>query len=265
MVKLNRVSLAFLVAAGAFAQDFRATLSGSVTDPSGAVIPGATVRAINLGTNAVKETQTTAVGVFTIPYLDPGVYNVQVSSTGFQTVLREKIVLRVADKVDLPIELKLGATSESVVVTAEQAVIETASADRGLVFDPIKTQQLPLNGRQTYMLMSLTPGVLFTQEAFGPSGYSGTRGWDTSNAYRINGARSGQNLFLLNGAPISDAGGTWQVAPNVEAVQEFKVIHDEHLRRLVRPFRRRRRQHDDQERLEQLARRRLRVFPQHRL
>src|SRR5688500_6227207 len=211
--------IALLLVCVASAQDFRATLTGSVIDPSGAVIPGATVKVINTNTNAVKEAQTTAVGIFTIPYLDPGLYNVQVSSMGFQTVVREKIVLRVADKVDLPIELKLGSTSESIVVTAEQAVIESASADRGLVFDPIKTQQLPLNGRQTYMLMSLTPGVLFTQEAFGPSGYSGTRGWDTSNAYRINGARAGQNLFLLNGAPISDAGGTWQVAPNVEAVQ----------------------------------------------
>jgi len=130
----------------------------------------------------------------------------------------------VADKVNLRVEMKLGQTSESVVVTAEQEVIETASADRGLVFDPIKTQQLPLNGRQSYQLMALTPGVLFTQEAFGPTGHSGTRGWDVTNVYRINGARAGQNLFLLNGAPISDAGGTWQIAPNIEAVQEFKVM-----------------------------------------
>ncbi len=212
------------LAASAFAQDFRATLTGLVTDPSGAAIPGATVKATNLGTNASKDAKTTSFGVFTIPYLDPGVYNVEVSAAGFQTQVREKIVLRVADKVNLPVELKIGQAAQSVVVLAEQEVIETASADRGLVFDPIKTQQLPLNGRQTYMLMALTPGVLYTTEAFGPGGNSGTRGWDTTSAYRINGARSGQNLFLLNGAPISDAGGTWQVAPNVEAVQEFKVM-----------------------------------------
>ncbi len=216
---LGLVSGAFL-----FAQDFRATLTGLVTDPSGAVIPGATVRATNVTTNATKEAQTTELGVFTIPYLDPGVYDVEVSAKGFQTVVRPKIVLRVADKVNLRVELKLSQTSETVVVTAEQEVIETASADRGLVFDPIKTQQLPLNGRQAYQLMALTPGVLFTQEAFGPGGHSGSRGWDVTNAYRINGARAGQNLFLLNGAPISDAGGTWQIAPNIEAIQEFKVM-----------------------------------------
>ncbi|MEK7404319.1 MAG: TonB-dependent receptor [Acidobacteriota bacterium] len=213
-----------MLAAGALGQDFRATLTGLVTDPSGAAIPAATVRATNIGTNAFKDAKTTSFGVFTIPYLEPGVYNVEVSAPGFQTLVREKIVLRVADKVNLPVELKLGQAVQSVVVTADQEVIETASADRGLVFDSIKTQQLPLNGRQTYMLMALTPGVLYTTEAFGPGGNSGTRGWDTTSAYRINGARSGQNLFLLNGAPISDAGGTWQLAPNVEAVQEFKVM-----------------------------------------
>jgi hypothetical protein len=119
--------------------------------------------------------------------------------------------------------MTVGNVSETVTV-AGQEVIETGSADRGLVFDPIKVQELPLNGRQTYMLLALTPGVIFTQEVFGPTGFSGTRGWDVNNSYKINGARTGQNLFLLNGAPISTFGGTWELAPNVEAVQEFKVM-----------------------------------------
>jgi hypothetical protein len=74
---------------------------------------------------------------------------------------------------------------------AQQEVIETADASRGLVFDPVKTQEYPLNGRQSYMLMSLTPGVIFGQEVFGASGFSGTRGWDVNNSYKINGARQG--------------------------------------------------------------------------
>jgi hypothetical protein len=205
-------------------QDFRATLTGIITDSTGAAVPGAMVKVTNTNTNVVKEAQTTEFGVYTIPFLDPGVYNVEVIATGFQTLRRQNIVLRVADKVNLPLQMQLGQMTEQITVVAEQEVIETASADRGLVFDPIKTQQLPINGRQTYALMALTPGVIFTQEAFGPGGHSGQRGWDVTNVYRINGARTGQNLFLLNGAPISDAGGTWQVAPNVEAVQEFKVM-----------------------------------------
>ncbi len=206
------------------AQDFRATLTGIVTDPSGAAVPDATVRAINVSTNTAKEVKTTDIGNYTIPYLDPGTYMIEVTAKGFQKLIRENIVLRVADKVNLPLPMTVGQTTETVTVTAAQAVVETASADRGLVFDPIKTQQFPLNGRQTYMLMSLTPGVLFTNEQFGPGGHSGSRGWDVNNGYKINGARTGQNLFLLNGAPISDKDGNWQLAPNVEAVQEFKVM-----------------------------------------
>ncbi len=212
------------LAAGLYAQDFRATLTGLVSDPSGAAVPGANVKATNTGTNSSKEVQTTAEGNYTIPYLDPGTYKIEVTAAGFQSLVRENIVLRVADKVNLPLQLAVGAATESITVSEVQSVVETGDASRGLVFDPIKTQQYPLNGRQTYMLLSLTPGVIFTQEAFGPGGFSGTRGWDANNSYKINGARTGQNLFLLNGAPISDNNGTWQLAPNVEAVQEFKVM-----------------------------------------
>ena len=207
-----------------YGQDFRATMTGQVTDQNGAALSGATVKAIRVDTNESKEVKTTGDGLYTIPYLDPGTYNIEVTANGFQTLKREAIVLRVADKLNLPLQLTIGRLTEEVTVVGRQEVIETGSADRGLVFDPVRTQELPLNGRQTYMLLSLTPGVIFTQEVFGPTGFSGTRGWDVNNSYRINGARTGQNVFLLNGAPISDNNGTWQLAPNVEAVQEFKVM-----------------------------------------
>ena len=212
------------IAATLSAQDFRATLSGQVTDPSHAAIPGANVKATNLNNNAVKEAKTNIGGFYTLPYLDPGDYAVEVTAAGFQSVKRDSVTLRVADKVSLPFELTVGQMTQVFTVTAQQEVLDTGTADRGLVFDPIKTQEYPLNGRQTYMLMALTPGVVFTQEQFGASGFSGTRGWDVNSSYKINGARTGENLFLLNGAPISDNGGSWQLAPNVEAVQEFKVM-----------------------------------------
>src|SRR6185436_11635694 len=115
----------------AIAQDFRATLTGIVTDSSSAAIPGATVKAINISTNTAKEVQTTSIGNYTIPYLDPGTYKIEVTAQGFQTLVRDGIILRVADKVNLPMELKVGQTMESITVTGDQQVIETASADRG--------------------------------------------------------------------------------------------------------------------------------------
>jgi hypothetical protein len=213
-----------LLSAGLYAQDFRATLSGTVVDPSGSAIPNATVKATNIAVNSTKETKTTSEGVYTIPYLDPGVYNVEVTANGFQMMKRTNITLEVAMKLNLPIRMTVGQMTQEVTVTGQQEVIETSDSSRGLVFDPIKTQEYPLNGRQTYMLMALTPGVVFTQEQFGASGFSGTRGWDVNSSYKINGARTGESLFLLNGAPISNNGGSWQLAPNVEAVQEFKVM-----------------------------------------
>jgi hypothetical protein len=141
---------------GLFGQDFRATLTGTVTDPSGAAIPNATVKATDTKINATKETKTSSEGVFTIPYLEPGLYNVEVSANGFQLMKRTNITLEVAMKLNLPIKMTVGQMTQEVTVTGQQETIDTADANRGLVFDPIKTQEYPLNGRQTYMLMALT-------------------------------------------------------------------------------------------------------------
>jgi len=218
-----RVStLAVLSAFSLGAQDFRATITGQVSDAAKASIPNANVKATNRDSNEVTDTRSNASGYYTLPYLNPGVYTIEVSAQGFKTVRRTDITLRVADKLDLPVVMEVGAMTQEVTVNAQQELLNTTNADRGLSFDPIKTQELPLNGRQVYMLLALTPGVIFTQEQFGANGFSGTRGWDSNGGYRINGGRSGVNMFLMNGAPLSDY-GSWQFSPNVEAVQEFKV------------------------------------------
>src|SRR5712692_6592739 len=219
-------TLLFLLTA-LWGQDFRATITGQVSDPSKSVIPNATVKATNTATNVSTEVASNAQGFYTIPYLNPGRYNIEVSAPGFNSLRREGIVLEVADRLNLPLVLEVGQITQSITVTGEQELIQTSTPNRGLVFDPVKVQEYPLNGRQSYMLMALTPGVIFTQEQFGANGFSGTRGWDMNGSYRINGGRSGTNQFLLNGAPISgvsNSNGSWQIALNVEAIQEFKVM-----------------------------------------
>src|SRR4051794_12894036 len=220
------LALTLCAGIGAYAQDYRATLIGQVTDPSGGAVPNATVKAIRVDSNQTAEAQTTANGFFTIPFLNPGSYTVEVTHSGFRSYKNEGVQLRTADKIELKIQLEVGALTQEVTVVGVQEGVETATASRGLNFDPIKTQEYPLNGRQTYMLMALTPGVIFTQEAFGSTGFSGTRGWDVNNQYKINGGRTGTSQFLLNGAPISDKDGNWQLAPNVEAGQEIKGMTD---------------------------------------
>jgi len=222
---MTKIVALLLIAGGMYAQD-RATLTGTVTDPSGAAIPNANVKATNTATNNVSETKTTSDGVYTIPYLAPGAYDVEVTCSGFQTLKRQGVVLEVGQRLNLPLQMTVGQASVEITVTGQIEGIETADATRGLEFDPIKTQELPLNGRQSYMLLALTPGVILGQQQFGASGFSGTRGWDVNNSYKFNGARqgNGNNVFMLNGTPISDNGSQWDFAPSVDAIQEFKAV-----------------------------------------
>ena len=224
-MKTRNILVLLLCAFGLFAQD-RATLIGTVTDPSGSTIPGATVKATNVANNESFEAKTTSDGLYTIPYLAPGMYNIEVTAAGFQTMRRQSVMLSVSQRLELPVQLTVGQSTTEVTVMGQADTIETADANRGLIFDPIKTQEYPLNGRQSYMLLSLTPGVIFTQEQFGASGFSGTRGWDVNSSYKFNGARAGNgnNVFMMNGGIISDNGSQWDFAPSVDAIQEFTAI-----------------------------------------
>ncbi len=205
------------------AQDYRATITGQVTDRSGAAIPNAKVRAIQRDTNEVTSTATNQEGFYALSYLQPGEFTVEVEATGFSMQRRENVRLLVAQKLELPVKMDVGKVGTEITVVANATSLQTADASGGVNFDALQTSEYALNGRQVYMLMDLVPGVLFTQEQFGSSGYSGTRGWDVSSAYVMNGGVAGTNSFSLNGAPISLT-GTWQVAPNVDAIQEFKVM-----------------------------------------
>ena len=223
----SSLALLCLMCGAVFAQEFRATLTGVVTDPSGAAIPAANVKATNTANNQAREVKTNGRGLYAVPYLDPGVYTVEISATGFSPASSGKTSRSAFRRnLNLPVQLQVGSTNTEVTVTGQQELIESTDADKGLVFDPLKASEYPLNGRQAYMLLSLTPGVIFTQEQFGASGFSGTRGWDVNSSYKFNGARggNGNNVFTINGAVISDNGSQWDLAPNTEAIQEFKAV-----------------------------------------
>jgi hypothetical protein len=223
MIRLISAATLALFAVAALAQDDRGTISGQVTDASGAAIPEAKVRAIQKSTNQATEVVANKEGFYTLPYLPPSTYDVEVSAKGFKTMRVADLQLLTADKRELPIKLEVGGASAEVTVVAEAETLRTSDASGGLNFDSTMTSEFALNGRQVYMLMDLTPGVLFTQEDFGSTGYSGTRGWDVNGNFTISGGKTGSNLFSVNGAPVSLT-GTFQIAPNVDAIQEFKVM-----------------------------------------
>lgn len=225
-----RIALCFVVALSVTvplsAQEYRGSIQGNVTDAQGYVVRNADVEAKS--SQQDYKITTNDKGYFFIPLVQPGTYTVTVKAPGFRTEQRTGVILDVAQKVNLNMSLTPGGETETVTVNTNAIQLATTDASGGTVMDPEKVQNLPLNGRQVYTLMDLTPGVRFTQTRFGAGGYSGTRGWDTSNAYSISGQPGITNQFMLNGAPVSVQGGgpagTWNISPSIDAVQEFKIM-----------------------------------------
>jgi len=204
----------------ACAQEFRGTITGLVTDSAGAVVPHALV--VASGPQQSYNARTGADGDFTIPLVQPGVYTVSVTAPGFKKVEQPGIIVDVTGKVNLPFTLEVGSATETVNVSAEAAQLDTTDASGGSVIDPEQVQDLPLNGRQVYSLVSLSPGVK------APNPGNAASELNESNGYSINGNWGNYNQFSLNGAPVSQqnggGSGTWNISPSVDAVEEFKVM-----------------------------------------
>jgi hypothetical protein len=223
---LSLLVIVCLPCAAVNAQETRATVTGRVADAQGAVIPGVTVTALNTDTNVATDAVTNDSGAYTIRQLMPGPYRITAALTGFKTFVREGITLRTAETVTVNIPLALGAIEETITVNAASSQVESNETTLALTMENKRIAELPLNGRQVYMLAQLTPGTLFTQTTFGATGFSGTRAWDVNGSMTVHGSRTGNNEFLVDGAPSSGTGGgtgSWNYAPPVDAIEEFKI------------------------------------------
>lgn len=213
------------------AQAFRATLTGQVTDPSGAVIKGATVIALNKESGTKYKGRTSAKGVFYIPYVLPGAYMVTAQAKGFKTSVQDNVHLRAAQTFNQNFRLAIGAVSQKVVVSAAPPQLETATGSGGTIISKRELQHVPVQGGQIYTLIGTTPGSQFTTTNFGTNGNHGTTGWDTTSAYTLGGGVVGTNQFTLNGTNITSqysydnhSAGEWTVSPNMDSVQEVNVM-----------------------------------------
>ena len=209
-------------------QEFRGTLTGEVRDPSGATVAQAQVRATNQATQQAYEATTTDKGVYFIPYMLPSTYTVTVTAPGFKTQVQDNLVVQAGKSSGLNLTLELGTATQTVEVTGAPPLIETANGSGGTVLTERELENVPLNGRQIYTLLGTTPGSQFLQNQFGAQGYSGTRAWDTSNNYTLGGGVQGYQQFTLDGTNVTlqahGSQGTWQIAPNVDALQEVNVM-----------------------------------------
>ncbi len=208
-----------LIASLAFGQDFYASLSGTVTDPSGAAIPSVSVAARNIGTNITVRAVTGAAGNYLIPRLTTGEYELTAEAQGFRSYTRHGIRLSVGDNAAVDIPMQIGDATQSVSVTAELATVEANQSVMGLVSDEKVVSEVPLQGRQVFELLLYSAGVLFTSTAaLNPKNTL----WEANGDYSINGSRPGTNAFLVDGR-ASGARGTPNGSPLVDAVEEFKV------------------------------------------
>src|SRR5579883_2595696 len=144
-IRIGMACLCLLPLSG-FAQDFRATISGQVTDSSGAAIPSAKVTVTQKSTAQVSVVQANQEGFYTVPYLTPTVYNVEVSAAGFKSEQVQDVTLLVAQKLELPFKLAVGGVSEVIQVNASAESIQTSDASGGLNFDSLQASEYALNG-----------------------------------------------------------------------------------------------------------------------
>jgi hypothetical protein len=203
------------------------SITGAVTDASGALVPGVTIEVTNTATNQMRTAVTEADGHYTVRQLTPGPYIVKATLSGFKTILREGVTVAVetASRVDL--QMTMGALEESVTVTADAPLIDTRTATLGTVIDEKKIVELPLNGRNFTQLGTLMPGVLAPPAALGGAAGEATPGGfgAATSGFSVNGMRNQSNNFLLDGASNNDTFNTgFVLRPPPDAIQEFKIL-----------------------------------------
>jgi hypothetical protein len=224
------VVLGLLLAVSTHAQVTGATISGTVTDPSGAAVPNAHVSAKNTSTGVTTDATANAEGFYAIPNLLPGTYEVTTTAPGFTTRVDMAITLAVGAKQDLPLLMKVGQTTQTVEVAGAAPAVELATSTISGEVTSTTVRELPLNGRDWTQLATLQPGVTQVQtqaQTGSPTVSRGNRGFGSQmtdsghspfqNNYRMNGVSIND---YTNGAPGSPLG----LNLGVDAIQEFSVL-----------------------------------------
>ncbi len=214
------IFILLLTTALCLGQEVFATLIGTVKDPTGAVVPGATVTVHNNETNTdVRTLATDGSGNFTVTNLPAGTYTVTVKSTGFREYTANNVVLNVAQKRPLEVQLQPGAVTENITVTETATPVQTTSAAQATTITGTQVRELQLNNRNFEQLVTLQPGVVNGLPDVVNFGITNT------STVVVNGARSSANNWTVDGSDINDSGSnsTLLNVPSVDAIQEFTL------------------------------------------
>jgi hypothetical protein len=201
------------------AQSIYGSIRGLVTDPSNAAVTNAKVALINQGTGELRTTHASGLGEYVFSQLIPGAYTVTVEAPGFKKFEGRNAVLETQGQLTVDLKLEVGNVSETVQVTAEAPLIDTATASQGQVIDNQKLVDLPNIGRNPFMMSKLAPNI----QQVGNPAYMRMQDQSGSSAISLVGGPVRGNNYLLDGVPITDMNNRAIIIPSLEAVQEMKV------------------------------------------
>ena len=208
------------------AQDFRATLSGEITDSAGALVTQATITATNISTQQTYSAKPTKKGTYYIPYMVPGTYTVTVGAPGFEEIKQDNVLMVASGSRGLNFTLNVGSVQQIVTVTDAPPQLNTSDGSGGTILSQREIEDSPLNGRQVYSLIGTTPGSQFTTTNVAST--TGNNGWNVTNSYVVGGGVQGYQQFNLNGTNITEQStggkGSWELSPNIDALQEVNVM-----------------------------------------
>ncbi|NWF83341.1 MAG: TonB-dependent receptor [Bryobacteraceae bacterium] len=208
------------LAASISGQGLTGSISGTVTDQSGAAIPGAEITLVNVDTSQTRQTTSSGNGDFVFTQILPGTFRLSVTAKGFKKYEQTGFVLTSTERLVLkPAVLELGEITQTVEVQAEAARLQTQSAERSGLISTEQTQNIPLKGRDYLGLLKLLPGIVDTQNRNAP-------GWNNLSSVSVNGGRTGTLNLTLDGVSSLDTGSMTgpYLAPSIDAVAEIKVL-----------------------------------------
>jgi hypothetical protein len=189
-----------------------ATISGVVSDSTGAAIAGASITAIHVETGFRRQTLSNPIGQYNLPSLTPGQYDLTIESPGFKKAEQKGLILQVDQNARIDVNLEVGQLTESIEIVGQAPLVDSQTATLGAVIDTQKILSLPLNGRNFAQLALLVPGVNTGSGAGGAEGFSAA------------GLRADENAFQIDGTSNSDSfQGRITMRPNIDAIQEFKI------------------------------------------
>jgi len=205
------------------AQQYSGTITGTVSDPSGAAVPGAAVTVTNTGTGATYNATSSAQGVFTFAQVPVGTYDLKVTQSSFKDYVAKAVEVHTSTTTDVNPKLQVGSQSDTVTVEASSVQVDTSQAAVGEVIESTQVRELPLNGENFMGLVTLSPGVSQAQDF-----NSRDKGLTGGSDFSVNGNPYTNNLFLVDGVNNNDVGSnrTILVYPSVDTIAEFKMVRN---------------------------------------